>query len=282
MDFTNSAFRNPAPPSKVSSDIMSHTNMVMACRFGWSSASDSSSAGAQTPDASTSSTKPVSSFNNVRTKRFAPCQGRLYHQLLCSHRVRTDLVEDCGTNCVEPHGDVIDAAFICNECIQAEASSIWKNQEAQHNAQYPPMKHMTQEQYDRWYAEHRQLEAAFSRDHSMYLMELRAKRRPSNICSALEASKEEMEFATELDSLSLSLMTSNDESSQLHHYQSHTRSRMSLPNDASEQLHWNLNLLDLDRGACSVEYSTSQAEPSISPVPGLDPRELWAKPRDRS
>jgi len=281
MDLANSAFQNPSPTSRVSRDVMSHTNMVMACRFGWSSALDSSSARAQTPNASTS-TKPTSSFNNVRTKRFAPCQGRLYHQLLCSHRIRTDLVEDCGPNCIEPYGDMIDAAFVCNECIQAETSRIWESQEANHNAQYPSMDQMTKEQYDRWYTEHRQLETTFSRNHRIYMKELHEKMRPSNICSALEASKEEMEFATELDSLSLSTMMSNDESSRSDHCQSHNRSRTSLPNDASEQLHWNLSTLDLDRGACSVEYSASQAKPSISTVQSLDPRLLWIKPRDRS
>lgn len=281
MDLTNSAFRNSAPASKVSSDVMSHTNMVMACRFGWSSALDSSSAGAQTPNASIS-TKPTYSFNSARTKRFEACQGRLYHQLLCSHRIRTDLVEDCGANCVEPYGDKIDAAFICNECIQSEISRVWESQEKQHNALYPPMAQMTKQQYDSWYAEHRQLETTFSRNHRIYINELQSQMRPSHICSKIEASKEEMEFATELNSLSLLPMTSNDESSEHECYQLHNRSRTSLPSDASEQLHWNLSTLDLDRGVCSVEYSTSQAKPSISAVQGINPSVLWTKPRDHS
>ncbi|KAI8932760.1 hypothetical protein NX059_010249 [Plenodomus lindquistii] len=279
MDFTNDAFRRKAPPCKVSNDTMAHTNMVMACRFGWSSTPEASTTTAGT---SAPSITPVSSFNNVRTKRFAPCQGRLYHQLLCSHRIRTDLVEDCGANCVEPYSDVIDIAFACNECIQAEASKIWEVRESQHNSCYPPMDQMTKEQYDQWYAEHRQLEAEFSRDHNVYLMELKAKTRPSNICSAIEASKEEMDFATELDTLSLSMMGSSNHTSHQVQLPPSTRSRTSLPTDASEQLHWNLKSLALDRGACSVEFSASQASTGMPAVQGVDPDDVWRKPRDRS
>ncbi|CCT61148.1 hypothetical protein IAQ61_005034 [Plenodomus lingam] len=278
MNFANSAFRT-APPSKVSNDTMSHTNMVMACRFGWSSTPET---GAQAPQASAYSSTPVSSFNNVRTKRFAPCQGRLYHQLLCSHRIRTDLVEDCGANCVEPYGDVIDTAFICNECVQAEAAKIWEARVYQHNASYPPIDQMKKEQYDQWYAEHRQLEAEFSHDHHAYLMDLKAKTRPSNICSIIEASKEETDFATELDSLSLSLMNSDNHAGQSDPVQPLTRTRTSLPSDASEQLHWNLNSLALDRGACSMEYPLSHTASSMPVAPSLDPEELWKKPRDRN
>lgn len=192
MDFSSNVFRTLAPPSKVSDDTMSHANMVMACRFGWSSTPDPDAADMHVRSSSLPASQVVSAstFNNVRSKRFAPCQGRLYHQLLCSHRIRTDLVEDCGLTCVEPFGDEVDAAFICNECIQAEASKIWEDREAQHNAQYPPMEQITKEQYDQWYEEHRQLEAEFARDHKIYEMELREKTRPSNICSAIEASKE--------------------------------------------------------------------------------------------
>lgn len=253
--------------------------MVMACRFGWSSTPETS---AQAPKAAASSTISVSPFNNVRTKRFAPCQGRLYHQLLCSHRIRTDLVEDCGMNCVEPFSDIIDAAFICNECVQAEATKIWETRTARHNTHYPPMHQMTKEQYDHWYTEYRQLEAEFSRDQNVYLMELKQKTRPSNICSPVEASKEELDFATELDSLSLSLMGSNNQPGKQNQSQPSTRSRTSLPGDASEQLHWNLNSLALDRGACSVEYSVSHTDTTMPAAQGLDPEDLWRKPRDRN
>jgi hypothetical protein len=277
MDFSNSAFR-ALPTSKVSDDTMSHANLVMACRWGWTSTPDE---GANTPFAtSTSQQIPASTFNNIRTKRFAPCQGRLYHQLLCSHRIRTDLVEDCGANCIDPYGDTVDAAFICNECIQAEAAKIWEERQAQHNAAYPPMGQMSKEQYEQWYAEHRQLEAEFSRDQRVYELELRAKTRPSNICSALEASKEEMEFATELDTLSLSLMASNNSNAEQAPYQPQGRTRTSLATDPDEQLHWNLNTLALDRGACGIEYSGSQPSSGVSPTRQLDPEELWRKPRN--
>ncbi|KAI4619160.1 uncharacterized protein J4E87_007748 [Alternaria ethzedia] len=276
MDFSNSAFR-AMPNSKVSDDTMSHANLVMACRWGWTSTPDE---GANNPFASSSTSQqiPASTFNNIRTKRFAPCQGRLYHQLLCSHRIRTDLVEDCGENCIDPYGDTVDAAFICNECIQAEAAKIWEQRQAAHNTTYPPMGQMSKEQYEQWYAEHRQLEAEFSRDQRVYELEIKAKTRPSNICSALEASKEEMDFATELDTLSLSLMASNNSNAEQAQYQPQGRTRTSLATDPDEQLHWNLNTLALDRGACGIEYS--QPSSGVSPTRQLDPEELWRKPRN--
>jgi hypothetical protein len=284
MDFSNNAFRTPAPSSKVSNDTISHTNLVMACRWGWTSTPEPNATGAQTP--LSASTAPrittASTFNNVRTKRFAPCQGRLYHQLLCSHRIRTDLVEDCGSNCVEPFGDAVAAGFICNECVHAEASTIWEARKDAHNAQYPPMEQMTKEQYDQWYVEHRQLEAEFARDRRLYEMELRATMRPSNICSALEASREEAEFANELNSLSLSLMASNSATTEHTQSQPQGRTRTSLPSDASEQLHWNLNSLALDRGACGMEYSATSPETKTPVAQRLDADDLWRRPRDRS
>ncbi|KAF1947410.1 hypothetical protein EJ02DRAFT_89082 [Clathrospora elynae] len=281
MDFSNIAFRTH-PPSKVSDDTISHANLVMACRWGWTSTPDTNTAGANTPFAtsSTSQSTSASTVNNVRTKRFAPCQGRLYHQLLCSHRIRTDMVEDCGANCVEPYENTVDVAFICHECIQAEAAKIWELREAQHNATWPTMEQMTREQYDQWYAQHRQLEAEFSRDQHVYEMELKAKTRPSNICSALEASKEEMELANEINSLSLSLMASKASITGQDQLQSQARSRVSLPTDPSEQLHWDLNSLDLRGGSCGVEYSASQPNNGTPFARQLDEEELWRKPRN--
>ncbi|CAO2652485.1 Nn.00g007680.m01.CDS01 [Neocucurbitaria sp. VM-36] len=278
MDFSNGAFQPPGSSSKVSNDTMSHTNMVMACRWGWTSTPDPGTT-AQTSLLTSSAPQSASAPTfNVRSKRFAPCQGRLYHQLLCSHRVRTDLVEDCGANCVEPFGNAVESAFICNECIQAEATKIWEERKAQHNATYPSIDQMTKEQYDQYYEERRQLEAEFTRDRKGYEMELRAKMRPSNICSANEASKEEMDFAAEIDSLSLSMMASN--ASAVDH-QPQTRGRISLPNDASEQLHWDLNTLALERGSCGIEYTATQPDNGVPAMRRMNDDELWRKPRDR-
>lgn len=280
MDFSSNAFQAPAPPSKVSEDTISHTNLVMSCRWGWTSTPDPD-ADAQTIDStSKSQTLPPATFNNVRTKRFAPCQGRLYHQLLCSHRIRTDLVEDCGANCIEPYDGALAAGFVCNQCIQVEASQIWETRKEAHNAHYPSMEQMSQEQYDQWYKEHRQLEADFERDHRTYELELKAKLRPSNICSALEVTKEEADFAAELDSLSLSLMASNTSNDGATPNQVQHRTRTSLPCDASEQLHWNLNVLALDRGACGVEYTAASPGHRIHTAQQLDVEDLWRKPRD--
>jgi hypothetical protein len=281
MDFSNSAFRTPTLMPQVSDDTMAHTNLVMSCRWGWTS-TPTNGADGQTPQATSmkaAQSASTSPFNNVRSKRFAPCQGRLYHQLLCSHRIRTDLVEDCGSNCVEPYGNTSGPAFICNECVQAEAIKIWEERKAQHNASYPPMDQMTKEQYDQFYLEHRQLEAEYARDRKIYELDLRAKTRPSNICSALEASKEETEFATELDVLSLSLMAPNDGAPNPADLQQQARNRVSLPTDASEQLHWDLNTLALDRGSCGVEFSATHPTDASSTTRHVSEEDLWRKPR---
>lgn len=273
MDFSNDAFR--AHP-KVSEDTMSHANLVMACQWGWSSTPESEHA----PPANNSAPQYTAStpFNNVRSKRFAPCQGRLYHQLLCSHRIRTDLVEDCGSNCVEPFGASIGIAFVCNECLQKEAIDIWEQRKAQHGASYSSLDQMSKEQYDLFFEERRGLEVEFAREHKLYELEVKANMRPSNICSAQEASKEESDFVAELDSLSLAMMASGDAAAQSHLMLS--RGRSSLPSDASEQLHWTLNSLALDRGACGIEYSTSRPSSGVPALRQMNDEELWKKPRE--
>jgi hypothetical protein len=278
MDFSNSAFRVPRSTSKVSSDTMSHTNLVMACRWGWTSSPDANTAW-QTTAPSTTTQQPPSKFNNIRSRRFAPCQGRLYHQLVCSHRIRTDLVDDCGANCVEPFGGVAGSAFFCNECFEADATKIWEERKKQHNAAYPPLDQMGKDLYNQYYREHRQLEADYARDRKMYEIELKSTSRPSNRCAALEVTDDEMEFATELDTLSLSLMASNDDIRGQAQVQA--RPRVSLPNDASEQLHWDLDTLTLDRGLCGIEYS-SQPNNGMPPLRQLDEDDMWRKPRDRN
>ncbi|KAH7066802.1 hypothetical protein BKA63DRAFT_571204 [Paraphoma chrysanthemicola] len=282
MDFSNSAFRASAPSSKFSDDTISHANLVMACQWGWSKTPEQNDTSAQTNHPiTTGPPASASPFNNVRSQRFKPCQGRLYHQLICSHRVRTDFVEDCGANCVEPFGNVSEnmlaPPFLCNECVQGEAIQIWEERKAAHNATYPPLGQMSKEQYDQWYNEHRQLEVEYARDRRVYELELKAQTRPSNTFSALEASKEEIEFATELDTLSLSLMGSNDAAAVMQ-VQQQARTRVSLPTDASEQLHWDLNTLALDRGSCGVEYANSPPATASGPRP-ITEEELWSKPR---
>jgi hypothetical protein len=139
------------------------------------------------------------------------------------------------------------------------------------------MEQMAQQQYDQWYVEHRQLEADFSRDQRNYELDLKSKTRPCNICSALEASKEEMDFANELDTLSLSLMASNTSTGGR---EQQGRNRVSLATDPSEQLHWDLNTLAIDRGACGIEYSGSQPGSGVSSARQPGPEELWRKPRN--
>ncbi|KAH8728078.1 hypothetical protein GQ44DRAFT_610279 [Phaeosphaeriaceae sp. PMI808] len=262
MGFSSNTFPTNTSTSKFSDDTMSHSNLVMACQWGWSRSPDLNSNSNRNGSLHTHSTSatlssnPVSLFNIVRSKRFASCQGRLYHQLLCSHRIRTDMVEDCGANCVEPFENISGPAFICNECMQSEALHIWEDRKAQHNASYPAIEQMSKEQYDQWYLEHKQLETEYARDRISYESELRMNTRPSNICSALEVSNDDVEFATELESLSLSFMGPN-KGGPTHTQLQYARGRVSLPNDASEQLHWDLNALTLSRGSCGAEYSAS-------------------------
>lgn len=273
MDFSNNAFQSSSFSSP-SSDTMDHAKMVMACRFGWSAGPQGSHA-PQTAHVSTPPTTLSSPFkvNN----RFVPCRGRLYHQLACSHRIRTDLVEDCGTNCLDPLVDSPALAFYCHECVEKEASNIWIARESEHNALYPQLSYMSKEQYEQWYDEHRQLEAQFSKDRKIYELNLKSNTRPSNTCTALQASSEEMDFASELDSLTLAMgstKTSPAPSIPLR------ENRMNLPTDMSEQLHWSLNSLSLDRGSCGVEYS-----PTLNPTRPthriMEDDDIWGKVRGR-
>jgi hypothetical protein len=272
---SSTAFRIPP---RVSADTMSHANLVMSCQWGWSSTQDPN---ALSPPVATSASRSTanSTLNNVRSKRFAPCQGRLYHQLTCAHRVRTDVVEDCGANCLEPLGAACGLPFLCGECFQAEAIQIWEDRQAQHNANYPSMDQMTKELYDQWYEEHRQLEAEYARDRKAYESEMKSKTRPSNICSAVEVSKEESDFAMELDSLSLSLAATSNTTTNHARYEQAGRVRTALPTDASEQLHWNLNGLALDRGSCGVEYTGFPSPSNVPAMRHISEEEVWSRPR---
>lgn len=277
MDFSKSAFR-PSSFSSPSSDTMDHAKMVMACRFGWSAGPtevQGSSHATQTAHVSTPPSTLSSAFNV--NYRFAPCRGRLYHQLACSHRIRTDLVEDCGSNCLDPLSNASGLAFYCHECVEKEASNIWIARESEHNALYPPLNQMSKEQYEQWYDEHRQLEAQFSKDRKIYELKLRSETRPSNTCAAMKTSPEEMDFASELDSLTLAMASTKTSPIQP---MSPRESRINLPTDVSEQLHWSLNSLSLDRGSCGVEYS-----PTLNPTRPthriIDDDELWGNGRDR-
>ncbi|KAF1954745.1 hypothetical protein CC80DRAFT_493523 [Byssothecium circinans] len=272
MDFSNNALQM-TQSSTLSEDTMSHAKLVQACRFGWAAGPDSTSTPSPAP-------APVrapltSSYFDTRVKRLTSCRGRLYHQLTCSHRIRTDLPENCGPNCLEPHGMIAPIAFYCHECVEDENAKIWNACEANLNAHYPRIAEMTQDEYSAWYAERNQLEAELARDRKTYELQLRANTRPSNVSSALEMSGEELEFANKLDSLSLSLMSSDEGTSNYVQTQQH-RHRISLPNDASEQLHWSLNSLALDRGSCGVEYSGAQP---VQPVRTMTEEELWNRAR---
>ena len=277
MDISNNAFQSAAPALTLSSDTMDHAKLVMACRFGWNP-QPLDSVTPQQPSQATSmpSSKSNIRSNNTRNLRFVSCRGRLYHQLSCSHRIRTDMVEDCGENCLEPLTATPGTAFYCDICVSEQGQKIWVEREAQHNAQYPPVHQMTKDQYDQWYIEHRRLEAEFERDRDIYEMELRASTRSSNTCLQLELTQDEMDFTSELDSLSIAMSSGEASTS---HNQSRNN-RISLPTDSSEQLHWSLNTLSLDRGSCAVEYTGNNQTQVQSPGTAMNKDELWARPRD--
>lgn len=251
MDFTNPAFQAPKRSSSLSNDTIDHGNLVMSCRFGWSASSEGTQSNTPSPYvAATLPNPPISSTN----KRFLNCHGRLYHQLICGHRIRTDIVDPCGSNCVEPFEGKEDTPFYCQECFDSEASRIWAQREAQHNALYPPRSEMTKEQFSVWADEHRQLEWNFRDERDKYVLQMKATLRPSNVCSVNEMSDADREFASQLDSLVLSMCTSN---SSIDSQPASLDHRRSLPTDASEQLHWHLNSLALEeRGSCGVEYAS--------------------------
>jgi hypothetical protein len=266
MDFSNDVFRARVV-STPSDDTMSHAQMVQACRFGW--AAGPPQQGNPLPNLQPS--VPVRALDTGshadRAKRLNSCRGRLYHQLTCSHRIRTDYVDDCGSNCLEPFGNATSTAFYCQECIDNESTKILNAREAEHNAMYPPMEQMTKEQYESWYEEHRQIEARWNYDRKIYQSGMKLKTRPSNIASALEVSEEEADFASALDSLSLAMSAPESATG---HTLPQPRQRVGLPSDAAEQLHWGLNSLAIDRGSCGLEYTTGQPMNSIRPMPKKD------------
>ncbi|KAF2744062.1 hypothetical protein M011DRAFT_521194 [Sporormia fimetaria CBS 119925] len=268
---------NPTPvPPKVSRDTIDHAPSVMACRFGWSLGADS----AVTYDLDT----PLLSLEDVRPRghistpsasnRFVNCRGRLYHQLNCSHRIRTDIVEDCGSNCLEPYDGRVDAPFCCHECMEMQAKAIWDERQARHNALYPPRDQMTNEQHERWVDEHRQLRATFINDRNTYEAQVRANTRPSNVCSVLEVEPEEMIVAMDLDNLSLVRdMPGSSGGAET----TSPADRRSLPTDASEQLHWHLSSLALGGGQCGVEYSQQQPSHMSSTAVAAGAEDLWKR-----
>lgn len=263
MDSPNNAFQTRLA-SVPSDDTMSHTRMVQACRFGWAAGPSHQDNPLPAPSQPSVPIRgPMGASHNDRTKRLNPCRGRLYHQLICSHRIRTDYVDDCGSNCLEPFGSFTSTAYYCQQCVDIESKKIFAAREAEHNARYPPIEQMTKEQYETWYEEHRQLEAQFAHDRKAYQAEMMLKTRPSNIASAPELSKEEADFASELASLSFAVPATDNA---IGYTYPQSRHRISLPSDPSEQLHWGLNSLAIDRGSCGLEYTAGQPMNSIQPM----------------
>jgi hypothetical protein len=278
MDFSTNIFHPPSMEPTISTDTIDHAKMVMACRFGWTASPclhDEAGSGTLLTQPTTLQTSFSNTSNGPKSNRFTPCRGRLYHQLTCSHRIRTDIVDECGPNCLDPLIATSNTPFFCHECIETEACRIWNEREAQLNSTFPDLALMTKEQYEHWYAEYHQLESQHTKDRTTYELDLVGKTRPSNVCSAIEMSKEEMEFAAELDSLSLSMISTNHNTGVPPQARSN---RISLPGDMSEQLHWGLNSLDLGRGSCGIEYANIQpTNGSLNTGQQMHRDELWGK-----
>jgi hypothetical protein len=144
--------------------------------------------------------------------------------------VRTNLVEDCKSNCLEPFAG---PAFYCQDCINVEAEDVWKESQANHNAAYPPINQMSPEQYNQWYDEHRSLQAAHSTKLATYTANLRAQCIETERCGGPDLTPEDLELAASLNTLGLSAQSSSQELSAISAQQQRT-----LPGDTTEQLHW--------------------------------------------
>ncbi|KAF2261770.1 hypothetical protein CC78DRAFT_570260 [Lojkania enalia] len=49
---------------------------------------------------------------------YSPCNAdSCYHDLACGHRIKTEYLEGCGTNCTVTENRPRNAPFICQECI---------------------------------------------------------------------------------------------------------------------------------------------------------------------
>ncbi|KAF2197541.1 hypothetical protein GQ43DRAFT_444168 [Delitschia confertaspora ATCC 74209] len=244
---------------------MDHANALLSVRFGWTAGPANSTENQPNSNGNEAlpSTPPLfpASSDFLKNKRFAACQNTLYHQLECGHRIRTDLVEDCGANCIEATNHT---PFFCETCLETEYRRIWIQIQSQHNAQYPPLETMVKGQYDQWYAEFRQLELQYETDRASHVISMKRQTRPSNRCMDAEPSMEELAIAQEIEALSLAmgLQSAHEPETTTSHLVNHT----SLPSDSAEQLHWALGQLDLGRGSCGAEIpqtNGTQASPVI-------------------
>jgi hypothetical protein len=280
MDFSNKAFQAPKNPWTNSVEGTAHTTSLLDCQFSWTAGPHS---GSSMPSTSHRTQVPTFQANKSHTpsntQRFKNCRGRLYHQLTCSHRIRTDIVEPCGPNCLDPNPScqtTSNLPFYCHVCIENQASDVWSAQRTQYYQQYPSPDQMTGPQFDQWYEGLRQLELRFQQDRQAHELKLRAGSRPSNVTSVLEATEEEMDVTAEIESLCLDIGSAN-EGNGSGYQPKHRGQHVSLPTDAEEQLHWQLNALALDRGSCSVDYSQSSSTSSQARM--MSEEELWKKPR---
>jgi hypothetical protein len=223
---------------------MEHSPLVSACRFSWGH-SDSAGTHNHTPEHS-----PVARARSVKvfdshSPRFSACRGRLYHMLECGHRVQTDLVEDCGRNCLDPQTPVSEVPFYCHTCLEKEAAKMWSSCESELQSAYPPLERMTKDVFDSYYDNRRRVEGQFARERHGYERDIASRSRPTIACDPLGASKGEEHIAAVMEQLSLSMVASKNTicPPPIAH-----NKRVNLPTDASERLHFDLNALNLDCG----------------------------------
>lgn len=213
---------------------------ILAVRFSFGQRAEASSDDASSAVQS-SSGKDFTAHNSrlnttdlqresFRQRRFKGCNLTLYHRLECGHRIRTNLVEDCKPNCLEP---LAGQPFFCLDCINIESDKVWKETQAQHDTAYPPISQMTAEQYNQWYDEHRQLQAIHSTNLATYTAKLRAECIETERCGGPDLTPEDLELAAGFGTLGLSAQSSSHELSALSAQQ-----QRALPGDTAEQLHW--------------------------------------------
>ncbi|KAF2274690.1 uncharacterized protein EI97DRAFT_343814, partial [Westerdykella ornata] len=227
----------------VSTDTIGHSDDVMDCRFGFGPLPE-------TGEHTTGNQPFINPKFNLPSfvatpnkKRFHNCAGRLYHQLSCSHRIRTDIVEECGTNCVEPFQGRMGLPFCCQECLDQQYKASREQLETGVRSMYSGYEEISWEEYEAWFnAKEASLED-FERSWQAYVRGVRSETRPSHVASARESEPEDLDLAGSLGCISLERETPTV--AYCPPSMSLNGQRVSLATDPPEQLRFNLELLSL-------------------------------------
>lgn len=258
MEFEKAFGSRKLVTPNISTDTIGHSDKVMDCRFGFGPRPESG----EQAMGNQPFTNPKFNLPNFvappNKKRFQNCAGRLYHQLICSHRIRTDIVEECGTNCVEPFQGRIGLPFYCQECLDQQYQASREELEIGVRSMYREYEDISWEEYEVWFNAKAASLEQFEQSWQAYLRGVRSETRPSHIASAQETEPEETDLAASFGSITLDRELPVVDS---RHSMSLKGKRVSLPTDPPEQLHFNLELLSI--------YEANEADQKGT---GYDPR----------